>query len=226
MANPLSRHFDTTAFNTFIDFHGVECTWNKAVPCPCRDAATDAPSPTCELCAGDGVYYYDPTTITVNLLSLNFDKKYQLLGALDEVLINATFTNDVWVSDGDRITPTDEIIVDSELFTRGDETFDGTTKERLIYRYPVELLTVLDANGVSYTVGTDVTLVNDPLGYARQLAWPGSHPATGVRYVVRYRTRAEFIVFLSQPRIRIEGGNKQLSFCRLRRVTAFRKVNQ
>lgn len=206
----------------FIDSHGITTQWYKSIVCPCMDPQDGGHPYSCVLCAGEGVYYFDPTEIIALYTSLDFGRNLQVYGLLDEVLINATFRDDHPVGDGDRFIPEYEIIIEQEMFTRGKTRPGGGSDESIMYRYPVELLKVIDQNGIEYIPDTDVGLSVDAAGYTRLINWITTGPASNVRYSVRYSAKAEFQVFLTQPRVRVEYDKKFATFCRLRRITSIR----
>jgi len=216
------KHFNVPKHRRFVEDHGITTTWYKAIVCPCRSRKDGSIDPDCNLCGGEGVHYYDPQDIIALYTSLSFEKPLSMPGFVDEVLINCTFKDEHEVADGDRFVPLHEIIVENELFKRGDTKPGGGTAERLVYRYPVALQKVIDVNENEYIPGTDVELIDDPAGYTRIINWITAGPANGARYSVRYQARAEFYCFLTQPRIRVEGNVKQVTFTRLRRITPLR----
>lgn len=56
--------FDEVAFKELIDGWGLECLWEQAADCPCRNNdQTDQPDINCPVCDGKGTEYYNPTTI-------------------------------------------------------------------------------------------------------------------------------------------------------------------
>lgn len=226
MTGSTSRlRFTVAEFHRKIEDHGITTTWYKSLPCPCIDPKDGWASPACSLCGGEGIYYYDETSIYAVFQSLNRQRILKEGGIISDVLIDATFKSDAYVSDGDRFIPSQEIVVEKQVLVKGETRPGGGTNERCFYRYPQELELVIDQNGVSYTIGDreDVELVNDAAGYTRNISWVdgGNAPADGVRYSIRYTALAEYRVFLTQPRIRVEGDVKQVSWCRLHRITAF-----
>jgi hypothetical protein len=216
------KHFNIPLHKMFIDSHGITTTWYKSLICPCMDPTDGGHPYSCTLCGGYGIYYYDPAEIKALYTSLDFGRNLQVYGLIDEVLLNATFRDDHAVGDGDRFIPEYEIVIEQEMFTRGKIRPGGGSDESIMYRYPVELLKIVDQNGVSYTPEIDVGLSADAAGYTRLINWITAGPAAGVRYSVRYSARAEFEVFLTQPRVRVEYDIKFATFCRLRRITSVR----
>lgn len=216
------KHFTVSKFHTLIDHHGVSTTWYKAITCPCRDMTTGGYNEMHDLCDGLGVIYYDPQTINVVYQGYDLSKDLAKAGIIDEAVLNATFKADAWVADGDRFIPANEYVIDDEAFERGKLKAGGGTSEKLIYRYPESLLYVVDENGLTYTPGTNLQLIADANGYIRTIQWITGAPAVGVRYSVRYRAKAEYVVFLAQPKIRIEHGTKQVTSCRLKKITNLR----
>lgn len=226
MPGPTSMHFNIPEQRQFVTSHGISATWYKNVPCPCLDRVNGSNRPECPLCGGFGRNYYDPQTIEALVTSLSFEKSLLASGTIDEVLINCTVSDQYAIADHDRFILGNEIIVELELLKRGALRAGGASAERLTYRYPVEVVYAIDFQDLAhqsvYVPGTDLDLVADPSGYIRQIHWLTTGPTTGTQYAIRYRARAEFVVFLTQPRIRVEGEIKQATFCRLRRVTPMR----
>jgi len=217
------KHFNVWKFIKLIEDHGITTQWWKAIPCPCQDKADGWVKPDCSLCGGEGVYFYDQQEITAVFQSLNRERILAEGGFINEVVIDCSFRSTDWIADGDRLAPAYEIVIEKERLEKGATLPSGLTAERTIYRYPQALQKVIDQDGNDYTVGTDVELVADAAGYIRNVSWiGGSPPADGTKYSIRYSALAEYHVHITQPRIRIENDTKQVSWCRLTRITGMR----
>ncbi len=207
---------DKSEFNDEIQAHGVDVLLRRGIQCPCFDAATGQPDPGCSACDGFGYVWDAGSTVRAFGPNRRINRNYETPGLIDLGDAYFTFAADSFVGYMDRMKVPSEIIVVSELFTKGQvNALTGATKEKSRFQKiitPVERAVWSKRNppsGTPYTYdltelaeGVDFTIVN-----GNQINWlAGSPPAEGARYSLRFRTEAEYLVWA--PRGRAEGAQQ------------------
>ena len=213
--NPAAGHgkLPTKSFNDEIEAHGIDITLRKGLRCPCIDEGTGQPDPNCTVCEGWGTVWSAGTGLRVLGPNRRIDRRYEEPGTIDLGDAYFTFPAGTFVSHLDRMVLPDEMLIVSELLTKGDvNALTGATKEKVRFGKVLEVeqaawIAREPVDGTPYrTVLTELTVDTDfEIVGGNQVSWlgPSSPPPEGARYSLRYRTEAEYLVW--SPRGRREG---------------------
>ena len=219
MGREKDLHFNVTELDAFIEASGVTATIYAALRCPCASEDSEQPDPLCDYCYGLGWQYDSDLTLSTRVLltSDQFNKKFEAPGSWTTGHVNCTTQSDVLLSDRDKVVPQGErVVANDELLTKGAQSLRGRSLEVLRFS-GVERVLSLRGLTRAFTEGTDWELSG------RQVLWlpGGSAPSEGERYAVRYVAQAEYVVWASQPRVRVENDAGLPWFAQLMRLDVY-----
>lgn len=212
------EHLNPQDFNAEIAAHGLNVTLKRGIQCPCLKKESGQPDPGCTACEGWG-YVWD-AGVPVQTFGPNrqINRLFEEPGSIDLGDAYFTFPSETFVSHMDRMVLGDEIIIYSELFTKGEvNTLTGATREKSRF---TKILTPVEraiwskrapSTGHPYTTGLIELTENVDFGIinGNQVSWlgGGDPPDEGARYSIRFKTWAEY--FIWAPRGRAEGSTRQ-----------------
>lgn len=164
---------NVTAIISEMQIKGIDCTWAKALPCPCwvpatvegsniPDTQSTMPQPECPACRGDGWLYYGSQSGRFLLTSAQSAQQTQgTAGYVQPGTFSVTALVEQPLGVGDRITVNGAVRVVQQTFTRVAST---DTLRFPIINKAWEIGTALDPNvpetvniGVDYLVAANAT---------------------------------------------------------------------
>ena len=188
------RHFNLQKQVDFITGHGALCAVTPAVTCPCVTVEVQF-DPLCPICRGTGNFPQTDLAFQTTLLLTQYVAKndYHEPGSWVDGAIQATVLPGLQLAQGsfvrvlDMHVPfTDEVLVRGKL-------------DSVRFQGDVVLARVRDRDRI-YLDGADYTFVPPAT-----ISWlVGEGPPFGAPYSVSYTAQPEFLVFITDPRARVE----------------------
>ena len=141
-------------------------------------------------------------TLKALITTRDTSKDRKETGVWETGMANCTLPSEIIPADNDKITVlTDRIVVNNEVFQKGETYPNGVTKERVRLKQVVTVEDVRTLNDV-FTYGVDVTINANGV-----IVWTGNHvPAVKEQYTIRYIAVPEYFIFRNAPRFRQDGG--------------------
>jgi hypothetical protein len=181
---------------------GRPAIWEKGVLCP--NIREDGQHPyACPYCgSGRGYLYSDPQTISILFTDDNRKEGFDIAGAWEQGIAEATVQAHHQVGDQDRIINQDDPIRDTIHVTRG-----STDTDELRLHYVDEIVLLRDISQ-TYTLDSDFDLVVSNGNSTIKWLNGGLSPSSGTQYAVMAMIKPVWIV-QSHEMIRAFGPGKK-----------------
>jgi hypothetical protein len=187
-------HFNINKQRDFVRGHGAQCQVTPALTCPCVTVEVQF-DPLCPVCRGTGNFPQDDLAFQTTLLLTQYVAKndYHEPGSWVEGAIQATILPGIQLAQGtfvrvlDMHVPfTDEVLVRGKL-------------DSVRFQGAVQVSRVCDRDRL-YEVGTEYTFTPPAT-----ITWLiGEGPPLGAPYSISYTAQPEYLVFIVDPRARVE----------------------
>lgn len=197
---------------------GYRVWWSRAGLCPCRNNdQTEQPNPICQLCHGEGHYYFSPDpavaagsaqdaygnpvetneegdAVQIYAIMTSITKKIDLFERFGQWVSGATVAT---VQPGNRLGYYDRLVVRDSVMPWSQiiETDGGAVIEvkgrlgKTGLRYPLVAVHQLRSLAAVYREGLDFALTDDGA-----IAWQGAPPAYGTRLSIHGAIRPVWLV--------------------------------
>lgn len=203
-------HFDPARFDALIATHGQAVELRRASRCPCWDPRTGQRDPAHGECYPFGVLYDAPETLTAWGPMRKRGRRYEPAGELDEGDVTFTFPTGTPVPVFSRIVLPGTTLVVDDLLTKGSAdviryghvlAVEQGRYRRQVSEDPYEVEAVelaIEDVGTPPPDAPAIRVVD------RRIEWLDATIPDGTRYVLRFRTHSEWVVW--EPQERSEGG--------------------
>ena len=189
-----SMHFNLTKQHQFIRGHGALCQVTPSLTCPCLNTEVQF-DPLCPVCRGTGNFPQEDLAYQTTLLLTQYVAKndYHAAGSWVEGGIQATVLPGIQLAQSTCVRVLDmHVPFTDEVLVRG--RLDSVRFQGNVHVSRVRDRDRLYADGTDYTVTPPATIT-----------WlVGEGPPVGAPYSVSYTAQPEYLVFLLEPRARVE----------------------
>lgn len=114
MVAPHRADFDERRYEQIVAQHGIDCTHEKALQCPCKSEQINALS-SCRNCGGTGWFFVNAKTIRILIQGMSYKKIEDVWSSLMNGIINISYLPEHELSYYDRITRVNAKSIFSEI---------------------------------------------------------------------------------------------------------------
>jgi len=198
------------SFDQLVQRRGIKFRHYKSLPCPSIKLLDDnSHDPTCELCDGSGIVYYEPREIVGAMVGNSIDKQFEYQGAWEIGTATVTMPSEYDNGDQADFTLYDKLeVLDYTVRLWELKEYEPRPDNKQQLRYPIDKVGYMISakNGVisEYVQGVDFDVVGG------QIQWVvGKTPSydnindMGQTYSVAYWAKPVYIVLQPMRELRV-----------------------
>lgn len=177
-------------FENLIDEMGQTISWYKSFRCPCFDARSGEPDPSCASCSGKGQVYSAPVTCNIAFSGMDAQKDWVGYGRFEtgDLVVTVGYNSQAYdLAEGDKI-----VLLDSSI---PFET-TGTTGA------PVNLSHVVSIESPRLLVNGTVVIKSATWSEQNNLVWSSPAPNAGIPFTIKGRKNPVYTVYTDLARDR------------------------
>jgi len=165
--------FVVSDFDDAIDEKGYDFEWSRATLCPCEtNTDTKQPDPTCSVCRGDGIIFFNPDDplsntkfVQIKGITTNMTKDPQVYFRSGQFIMGLSMVTVKpinHISWGDRLVSVDSVVPHYQIVDgTGDTLIKHGTKGDEFLKFPVNSVNLLRTTDTIFTEIEDFTVTED-----------------------------------------------------------------